>query len=49
MDGGETLSLTKTLDEANRQLAKVELAAKEIVANKSNHSNKTMTFIKRRN
>lgn len=46
MDGGDTASLTKTLDEAERQLAKVDLAAKEVVADKGYHSNKTMTDMK---
>ena len=47
MDGGDTASLPETLDEAERQLAEmeVEVEPKEVVADKGYHSNKTMTGV----
>ena len=46
MDGGDTASLPVTLDEAERQMAEVGMEAKEVVADKGYHSNKTMTHLK---
>ncbi len=43
---GDTASLPVTLDEAERQMAAVGLEAKEVVADKGYHSNKTMTDVK---
>lgn len=48
MDGGDTASLPVTLDEAERQLAAVEVAPGEVVADKGYHSNKTMTGVRDR-
>ena len=48
MEGGDTASLPVTLDEAQRQLAEVGVEAKEVVADKGYHSNKTMTGIAER-
>ena len=43
MDGGDTASLPVTLDEAERQLAEAGAEAREVVADKGYHANKTMT------
>ena len=48
MDGGDTASLPKTLDEAERQLAEVGLVPEEVVADKGYHSNETMTGVRGR-
>ncbi len=48
MDGGDTASLPVTLDEAEQRLAEVGAEAKEVVADKGYHSNKTMTGVKDR-
>ena len=48
MDGGDTASLPKTLDEAERQLAKVGVESQEVVGDKGYHSNKTMTDLRDR-
>ena len=49
MDGGDTGSLEETLDEADRRLAEAGAgAAREVVADKGYHSNKTMTDLKER-
>lgn len=48
MKGGDTASLARTLDEAARQLGKVELEAEEVVADKSYHSNGTMKDLRSR-
>ena len=48
MDGGDTASLPVTLDEAERQLAEVGVEAKEVVADKGYHSNRTMTGLRDR-
>ena len=48
MDGGDTASLPVTLDEAERQLAEVGAEAREVVADKGYHANKTMTDVKER-
>ena len=46
MDGGDTASLPKTLDEAERPLAEVGLVPEEVVADKGYHSNETMTGVR---
>ncbi len=48
MDGGDTASLPVTLDETERQLAKVGAEPKEVVGDKGYHSNATMTGVKDR-
>ena len=48
MDGGDTASLPKTLDEAERPLAEVGLVPEEVVADKGYHSNETMTGVRGR-
>ena len=48
MDGGDTASLPVTLDEAERRLAEAGAEAKEVVADKGYHPNKTMTGVKER-
>jgi len=48
IDGGDTASLPVTLEEAERQLAKVEAEPREVVADKGYHSNPTMTGVKDR-
>ena len=48
MEGGDTASLPRTLDEAARQLDEVELEAEEVVADKGYHSNRTMKDLKSR-
>lgn len=48
MKGGDTASLSGTLDEAARQLGEVELEAEEVVADKGYHSNGTMKDLKSR-
>ena len=45
MDGGDTASLPRTLDEAQRQLAEMEVEPREVVADKGYHSNQTMTGV----
>lgn len=46
MQGGDTASLARTLDEAAKQLGEVELEAEEVVADKGYHSNGTMKDLK---
>ena len=49
MDGGDTGSLEVTLDEADRRLAEAGAGeAREVVADKGYHSNKTMTDVRER-
>ena len=48
MEGGAAASPPNTLDEAERRLAGVGAEAKEVVADKGYHSNKTMTGVKER-
>jgi len=48
MAGGDTGSLSATLDETQRQLASLEIEPKEVVADKGYHSNATMTDLSRR-
>ena len=48
MEGETTASLPVTLDEAERQLAKVEVEPREVVADKGYHSNQTMTGVQSR-
>ena len=48
MEGGDTASLPNTLDEAQRQLAEIEVAPREVVADKGYHSNQTMTGVQDR-
>ncbi len=48
MEGGDTASLPVTLDEAVRQLAKVEVEPREVVADKGYYSNRTMTGVQSR-
>ena len=48
MEGGDTASLPNTLDEAQRQLAEIEVEPREVVADKGYHSNQTMTGVQDR-
>ncbi len=49
MDGGDTGSLEETLDEADRRLAEAGAGeAREVVADKGYHSNRTMTDLEER-
>ena len=47
-DGGDTASLSSTLDEASERLSSIDVVPEEVVADKGYHANKTMTDLKAR-
>jgi len=47
-DGGDTASLSTTLDEASERLSSIDVVPEEVVADKGYHANKTMTDLKTR-